>query len=41
MKVREIKVRKPILFTKARPHKLKNKIIDRKQKHKKKVSYEY
>lgn len=39
MKAREIKIRKPILFTKARPHKLKNKIIDRKLKHKK--NYEY
>ena len=35
MKTTEIKIRKPILFTKARPHKLKNKIIHRKLKHKK------
>jgi len=39
MKAREIKIRKPILFTKARPFKLKNKILDRKQKHK--IRYEY
>lgn len=35
MKTTEIKIRKSILFTKARPHKLKNKIIHRKLKHKK------
>ena len=34
MKTREIKIRKPILFTKARPHKLKNKTLPRKLKHK-------
>lgn len=34
MKIREVKVRKPFLFTKARPFKLKNKILDRKLKHK-------
>ena len=39
MKAREIKIRKPILFTKARPFKLKNKILDRIQKHK--IRYEY
>lgn len=39
MKARDIKIRKPILFTKARPFKLKNKILDRKQKHK--IRYEY
>lgn len=39
MKTKEIKIRKPILFTKARPFKLKNKILDRKQKHK--IRYEY
>lgn len=39
MKARKIKIRKPILFTKARPFKLKNKILDRKQKHK--IRYEY
>ena len=35
MKIREVKVRKPILFTKARPFTLKNKTLDRKLKHKK------
>ena len=39
MKVREIKIRKTILFTKARPFKLKNKILDRKTKHKKQYEY--
>lgn len=39
MKVKEVKVRKPILFTKARPFKMKNKTLDRKLKHK--VRYEY
>ena len=39
MKVREIKIRKQILFTKARPFKMKNKILDRKQKHKKRYEY--
>jgi hypothetical protein len=39
MKARDIKIRKPILFTKARPHKLKNKIIHRKLKHKKTLIY--
>ena len=39
MKVKEVKVRKPILFTKARPFKMKNKILDRKLKHK--IRYEY
>lgn len=39
MKTREIKIRKTILFTKARPHKLKNKILDRKLKHKKRYEY--
>lgn len=39
MKARDIKIRKPILFTKARPHKLKNKIIHRKLKHKKSLIY--
>tara|TARA_R110001583_G_scaffold3872_4_gene23565 strand:+ start:1123 stop:1320 length:198 start_codon:yes stop_codon:yes gene_type:complete len=34
MKVKELKIRKPILFTKARPFKMKNKILPRKQKHK-------
>ena len=35
MKAREVKVRKPILFTKARAFKIKNKVLDRKLKHKK------
>lgn len=39
MKAREIKIRKPIVFTKSRPHKLKNKILDRKLKHKKRYEY--
>ena len=39
MKVREIKIRKTMIFTKARPHKMKNKILDRKQKHKKRYEY--
>jgi len=34
MKAREIKIRKTILFTKARPHKVKAKVIHRKLKHK-------
>jgi len=34
MKAREVKVRKPILFTKARPHKVRVKTIHRKLKHK-------
>lgn len=34
MKAREIKIRKPILFTKSRPHKVKTKTIHRKLKHK-------
>jgi len=37
MKVKELKIRKPILFTKARPFKMKNKILPRKQKHKEQV----
>ena len=39
MKAREIKIRKTILFTKARPFKMKNKILDRKTKHKKQYEY--
>ncbi len=39
MKAREIKIRKPILFTKSRPFRMKNKIIDRKLKHKKRYEY--
>lgn len=35
MKAREVKVRKPILFTKARAFKMRNKVLDRKVKHKK------
>ena len=41
MKTREIKIRKTIIFTKARPHKLKNKILDRKLKHRKNITNEY
>lgn len=33
----KIKVRIPLVFTKARPHKLKNKVLPRKAKHKVKV----
>lgn len=33
----KIKIRKTMIFTKARPHKLKNKLLERKQKHKKKL----
>lgn len=32
---KKIKVRIPMVFTKARPHKLKNKTLPRKAKHKK------
>lgn len=38
MTAREIKIRKTILFTKSRPHKVKTKILDRKKKHKLKLS---
>jgi len=38
MKVREIKIRKQILFTKARPFKMKNKVLHRKLKHKTKLA---
>ena len=34
MKAREIKIRKAIVFTKSRPHKVKSKTLHRKQKHK-------
>jgi|TARA_R110000796_G_scaffold9138_8_gene31406 hypothetical protein len=34
MKIRELKIRKPILFTKARPFKMRNKTLARKLKHK-------
>jgi hypothetical protein len=34
MKLRKLKIRKPILFTKARPFKMRNKTLPRKQKHK-------
>jgi len=34
MNNREVKIRKPILFTKSRPHKVKTKVIHRKLKHK-------
>ena len=32
--MKKIKVRKPILFTKSRPHKVKAKTLHRKLKHK-------
>ena len=38
MKTREIKIRKPILFTKSRPHKDKSK-YNRKTKHPKRYEY--
>lgn len=41
MNTREIKIRKTILFTKARPFKMKNKILDRKLKHKKSYKIEF
>ncbi|NDG51950.1 MAG: hypothetical protein EBY39_02840 [Flavobacteriia bacterium] len=34
MKAREIKIRKTILFTKSRPHKVKKNTLHRKLKHK-------
>jgi len=34
MKAREIKIRKAIVFTKSRPHKVKSKTLHRKQKYK-------
>ncbi len=40
MKTTDIKIRKPILFTKARPFKMKNKTLDRKLKHKKSLIYQ-
>lgn len=40
MKAREIKMRHKVLFTKARPFKMKNKTLDRKLKHKKKYEYQ-
>jgi hypothetical protein len=36
----KIKIRKTMIFTKARPHRLKNKLLERKQKHKKKLDSE-
>lgn len=39
MKARKIKMRHRVLFTKARPFKMKNKILDRKTKHKKQYEY--
>lgn len=38
MTAREIKIRKTIVFTKSRPHKLNNKTLDRKKKHKSKLT---
>tara|TARA_B100002019_G_scaffold214677_1_gene187259 strand:+ start:161 stop:289 length:129 start_codon:yes stop_codon:yes gene_type:complete len=37
---RSIKVRIPFVFSKSRPHKPKNKILDRKKKHKKDLTKE-
>ena len=39
MKAREIKIRKQILFSIFCPFKMKNKILDRKTKHKKQYEY--
>ena len=39
MKTTQIKIRKTMIFTKARPHKMKNKTLDRKLKHKKRYEY--
>jgi hypothetical protein len=33
-RLKDIKIRQPILFTRARPHKRLNKLLPRKQKHK-------
>jgi len=33
----KIKVRKPFVFTKSRPHKVKKGVLPRKEKHKKKI----
>lgn len=41
MKARDIKIRKSVLFTKSRPHKLKTKTIHRKLKHKEVLNYVY
>ena len=37
----KVRVRKPILFTKSRPHQVKTRIIHRKQKHKEVLNYVY
>ena len=37
----KMKIRQQILFTKARAHKMKNKVLDRKIKHKQKISCAY
>ncbi len=39
MKVREIKIRKTMIFTKARPHKVKKNTLHRKQKHKENLNH--
>jgi len=41
MKAREIKIRKQILFTKSRPHKVKKATLHRKLKHKEILKNEY
>lgn len=41
MKAREIKIRKPIVFTKSRPHRVKKAILHRKLKHKEILKNEY
>ena len=39
MRDKKIKIRKTMIFTKSRPHKMKNKLLDRKLKHK--IRYEH
>ena len=41
MRNKKIKIRKTMIFTKARPHKMKNKLLDRKLKHRKTITNEY
>jgi len=38
---KNVKVRIPFVFSKSRPHKLKNKILDRKKKHKKSLTKQF
>jgi len=41
MRDKKIKIRKTMIFTKSRPHKMKNKTLDRKLKHRKNITNEY